>query len=124
MLPLTVAAINYPGNKGFYEMAISDSGELAAVIPCAIVVEIAFFGRKRSLMGCYAIAGSILIGSYFTTGATFNGLIFVGLFFLSGCYLFYYPLVSESYHTKIRTSAIGLAETVGGFGPILMTVIG
>jgi len=42
---------------------------------------------------------------------------------LAGCYCFYYPFVAELYHTKIRTSGIGFAETIGGFGSILMTVV-
>jgi len=67
-LPLTVAQINYPGNKGFYELALSDAGELIAIIPSAIIIEIAFFGRKRSLAGSFLLGGAFLIGSYFTTG--------------------------------------------------------
>jgi len=69
------------------------------------------------------LGGAALIGSYWTTGAVFNGVILVALFFVSGCFALYYPYCVELYYTKIRSTGLSMTEFVGGLANLAIAAV-
>jgi len=123
VLPETLVAFKDTTNNNFGQIAFAVLGEVLSAAVAFFVIENENFGRKNSLFYSYTLGAFVLIVSYFARGSFFIICIFLAKFFINAATCFLFPLTSEMYHTRIRTTGIGLANALSALGGITMPFV-
>jgi MFS family permease len=119
-MPLTEATTaDGTNNAGFYQIALMALGGVIAVVPSYFMIESPMFGRKNSIIICFAGGSIALFVAYAVRGMAFTIMICITQFFFNPAYGFVYPFVGEVYHTKIRSTGLGCAESIASVGAIV-----
>ena len=124
VLPLVLARINVntasEDKLSYLNLFISVMGEIPAYILVMTVIEKKSFGRKNSLVITFAAGGLCCFGAHLFVDSAFMLFVFFAKFFACSSFSFIYPLTSELYHTKCRTTGLGFASGVSRIGGVMM----
>jgi len=119
-LPATFSRVEPNVQMGFLQIAIAEIGQASAMIACYFVIDNVNFGRKKSLVVAFSFCTFGCIAGFFAHGILFTIFMFGVKFGISCVYGFIYPLTSEMYHTKVRSTGVGFASAIGGLGGVLV----
>jgi len=122
-LPSTLSKAHIDVTEDLAEVGIAEVGQFAAMIVCYFVIDNVIFGRKKSLAASYLFAAATCLVAFFARGFVFCALLFCVKFGISCIYVFLFPLTSEMYHTKIRSTGLGFANAIGSVGGIAVPLI-
>lgn len=99
---------------------VSVLGEIPSYIICYLSIEHSGFGRKNSMILSYFVAGVACAISFCVTGWLFTTMIFFAKMAANAAFVFIYPYTSEVYHTKYRTTGIGVSSAMSRIGGAMM----
>ena len=102
------------------DVFISVLGEIPSYVFCYLLVDHKSFGRKNSLILCFAGGAVCLSLSFFVGSWGFPFLVFGAKFFANSTFAFIYLYTSEAYHTSNRVTGVGLCSGVSRFSGVLM----
>ena len=119
IIPKNLSIIN-PGENNFLLTFISVFGEIPSYFIAVLLVENENFGRKNSLVWGFLFSGFFCILPYFLEENFFIECLFMAKFFINFSFLIIYPFTGEIYHTKYRTTGLGLASGVSRIGGMIM----
>jgi len=117
-LPITLAQASNNTTLDFTQALMTGVAQSAATILCYVMIEDVDFGRKNSLAYFFFVAAIASIMAFFTRNLIFCAFILLVNFALMPLFSFVYPLTSELYHTKIRSTGLGYAGAAGGLGGV------
>jgi len=126
VLPLVLARIKASSNPqsedklSYLDLFISVLGEVPSYILVLTIIEKKSLGRKNSLTITFAAAAFCCFGAHLFVDSAFMLFVFLAKFFACSSFSFIYPLTSELYHTKCRTTGLGFASGVSRIGGIMM----
>jgi len=101
--------------------SLSTSTEILSFLVGVYVVNIPFFGRRRSMIIFYGISALSSLFVIFDNGAHYLLMATIAKFFINMTFMFLYQYTSEVYPTLMRASGFGLASGVGRIGIIFMS---
>ena len=104
----------------FADILITICGEIPAYILCYYTIEEPLFGRKNSLIYSFLFGGIFGVLAFFTTGSALMSCIFMLKFFATSGFGYIYPFTAEVYHTKYRTTGLGISAGVSRIGGAAM----
>lgn len=126
VFPMVLAAESTDMNNSTEDIGsvfVSILGEIPSAILCYFLIEHTSYGRKNSMIVSFGCAGLACWASWFCDGYLLTLLMFIAKFFANAAFAFIYPYTSEVYHTKYRTTGLGVASAMSRIGGMLMPVI-
>jgi len=124
IMPSVLANMNSSSdnNENFFLLVfIPILGEIPSYVIGYMMVEHASFGRKNSLIVCFMCCAFFCMFCMVVEGeAYFLTFMFLAKMFISTAFSIIYAFTSEIYHTKYRTTGIGMASGASRIGGIIM----
>ena len=111
------------GEDSFVQVFITVLGEIPSYFIAALLVETKTFGRKLSLIVGFFLAGTFCVLPYFFETNYFTEFMFMSKLWINFSFSVIYPFTSEVYHTKIRTTGMGVASATSRIGGMAMPII-
>lgn len=104
----------------FWRLAAPNFIELPTILVGILIIEVKIFGRKNTLILCFALAFVCFLLSMILPAGSMIYFVSAARFFISLAFGVIYPFSAEVYSTKYRTVGIGMASAVGRLGTVLM----
>ncbi|KAL4461092.1 hypothetical protein ABPG72_006954 [Tetrahymena utriculariae] len=102
------------------KLILTTTIEMISGVLASIMIEIKGFGRKNSMINFFLIQAITLFMVYYDDLSRFIFWTTLTKFYQMMNYAFSYQYITEVYSTKVRTTGIGMANSVGRIGGILM----
>ncbi|KAL4450949.1 hypothetical protein ABPG74_011791 [Tetrahymena malaccensis] len=102
------------------KLILTTTIEMISGVLASIMIEIKGFGRKNSMINFFLIQGITLFMVYYDDLSRFIFWTTLTKFYQMMNYAFSYQYITEVYSTKVRTTGIGMANSVGRIGGIFM----
>eukprot|EP00753_Platysulcus_tardus_P006027 PLAT13904.2.p1 GENE.PLAT13904.2~~PLAT13904.2.p1 ORF type:complete len:505 (-),score=212.47 PLAT13904.2:32-1510(-) len=106
------------------QILLSSLAELPGVLVTALMVDVSWLGRRRSLMLCYLGCTIALVAlSASPPSPGFGVLVDASKLLINGCFSLITPYTAELYDTENRATAIGCGSAAGRIGGILAPLL-
>jgi len=124
IVPKTLQAIEKSNNEttddSFSQIFLSILGEIPGYFIAVWLIEHQTFGRKLTLAVSFAISGFFCLLPSFVSSYYFIACMFMVKLWISVSFSVIYPFTSEVYHTKYRTTGMGMASAASRVGGMIM----
>lgn len=122
ILPQTVSAMDKNSDNDdsndLWSITYPALGELPSVVLAVLIVEFNMFGRRRSMIGGFAITTLLCVLA--GLAPAFNVWVTGARTILNGTFIIASPYTAELYQTTVRTTGLGMASACSRVGGALM----